>query len=174
MATAYTSGRTTVSIQDTTTNPLDLTTITDAFSKQYIQNWASGTGANQQQVKWHDQITLTSGSNVVLDLDATATAGGAVLCNNGMGNCTFAKIKEIFIYLSTATAGYEILVGAGSAPIVRFTNAETVQAGGMMLKIDPVDGIAVTAGTADLLKIDNTSAGSVTFDIFISGTGTVA
>ena len=40
------------------TNALDLTTPSDALSRDYTITFANGTGANQANMWWHDQRTL--------------------------------------------------------------------------------------------------------------------
>lgn len=178
MAIGYTSGKLTVTVRDIQTNGLDLTTLTDDLNKSWVQNWTSGTGANQQQIHWHDTVTLSSSGSLVLDLNTVALAGGAAHCNNGFGDCNFAKVKQLIIVVATVTSGYKLEVGAGDTPVPILKDEASdiveVPAGGALVLTSPVDGFTVTAATADLLKINNPSAGSVTFDIFISGTGTVA
>lgn len=177
MPLSYTGGRTLVTIRDTLKNALDLTELVDDLNKTWQHNWADGTGANQQQIHFHDTVTLSSGASLVLDLNTAALAGGATHAHNGFGNCNFTKVKQIFIRVTTETAGYRLEVGGGSNPVPLFKDASdkaVVGAGGMLLISSPVDGVTVTAGTGDLLLIANPSAGAVTFDIFISGTGTVS
>lgn len=172
----YVSGRIRTILEDTLTNVLDLVTLTSAHNKTYTQTWTTGTGANQQQISWSDTVTISNGGTLLLDLSTTATAGGAVHCNNGMGDCNFAKVKQILINVATLTTGYKITIGGGDTPLALFDNASDklpIKAGGHFTYIDPVDGITVTSATDDLLLIANPSAGSVTFDIFISGTGSI-
>lgn len=175
MSLSYQSGKITVSFRDILKNVLDLTELTDDLNKTWTQSFASGTGADQAQIHWHDQITLNSGASLTLDLDTTAQ-GGDQYCNNGFGDCKFTKVKAVLVKLSTATAGYKLEVGGALNPVPLFKDTSDiaiVQAEGFLLLTAPVDGVAVTAGTGDLLKLNNPSAGAVTFDIVLIGTGTV-
>jgi hypothetical protein len=172
----YTSGKVTISIRDILKNVLDLTSLTDELNKSWVKEYVTGTLANQAQIHWHDTVTLSSAAVLLLDLQTTALAADAVHCNNGFGDCNFTKVRELLIVLTTVTSGFYLKVGGGSNPVPLFSDASDiakVKAGGHLLLGDPVDGTTVTAATGDLLKIENASAGSVTFDIFLLGTGTV-
>ena len=177
MALTYISGTTTVQLKDTQRNSLDLSVITDALSKSWVQTWVAGTTANAVQVNWHDKITLTSGQATILDMNNTTTGTSAVALNNGFGAVQFAKVKKVFLKLDTATAGYSLDIGGGDTPLALFADSASdkinVGAGGMFLVTDPVDGITVVDGTSDLLLISNPSAGAVVFDVCIAGTGAI-
>jgi hypothetical protein len=153
-------------------NTLDLSAVTDAVAKTETNTYANGTGANQVQVQWHDQRTLLTTAGETLDL--TALAGGA------FGTANFGKVKELIIKLVTATSGYRLQVGdaAGTAnkwtaPFADPADIITPGAGGILHLSSPVDGWTVD-GTHKLLLIYNPSGGSVVFDIYIAGTGTMA
>lgn len=128
---------------------------------------ANGNLANQANQVFSDQRTLTGSTSEELDL------AGSLL--DAFGNTiTFTKIKAIIISAAAANGG-DIEVG-GSA-----TNGfnDWVGAVGDLVKVKPggafaiiapdLNGYAVTAATADLLKINNADAGSATYDITIVG-----
>jgi len=156
-------------------NILDLATVRDTLAISWEQTLTNGDAANKAQVQWHDERTLNAGASESLDL------AGALSC--AFGVVTFTKIKGIAIRVTTATANYSIQVGGGSdgkgtnAVATLFGAADDVlkiQASGMLLLTAPVDGYAVTAGSGDILRVHNPSAGAVTYQIAIWGTGSVA
>jgi hypothetical protein len=158
-------------ITNTYANALDLGTVTDNTGVTSTDTIANGTGANNAQVLWHDQRTLTTATGDDLDL-----AGGLT---NAFGTVTFTKIKGLFIEVTTATTGYRLQVGAdASNPVSTLfgdaTDLLVVQAGGQLLLTAPVDGYTVTGATGDILQIYNPSGGSVTYKIMIIGEGSIA
>ena len=156
----------------TYTNAQDLSTPSDALSLTGTNTFTNGTGANQANVVWHDQRTLSSTTSEDLDLAASlaSTLGGTI---------TFTAIKAIYIEVTTTTASTVVEIGAASAnqfigPLKHSSDIASIGGGGVFLVSSPVDGWTVTAGTGDLLKINNTSAHSATYKIVIVGIGTVA
>lgn len=135
---------------------------------QNVINLANGTGANQASQLFTDQRTLGISANEELDL-----AGG--LTNAFGATITFTKIKAIIVSAAAANGG-DIQVG-GSATngfndwVGAVGDLVAVKPGGAFAIVAPdVNGYAVTAGTADLLKIANTDgAASATYDITIIG-----
>lgn len=130
----------------------------------------NGTGANQANMVFVDQRTLAASTAEDLDLSGTALtdAFGAAIA--------FTKIKAIIIK-AAATNVNDVQVGgdasAGIASI--FGNVAdfiNVKPGGMFAVVAPdATGYALTATTADLLQIANSSSGtSVVYDIIIIGT----
>jgi len=135
----------------------------------YRKSWslASGTGANQADKIFHDQRTLAASATEDLDLAGVLTdVFGAAL--------TFARIKAVLIHaLPTntnnvnvtrpATNGVPLFLAAGDGIPVR--------PGGAFCWISPdATGVAVTAGTGDLLTLTNSGAGtSVVYDVIIIG-----
>jgi hypothetical protein len=150
--------------------------ITDVLSwaQAVAETYADGVGANKAQVMYHARRTQAGSSGAVENLDL---AGGLV---NGFGTITFTKIKFIWIHVRTLTTAYNLLVGgAASNPVVGLfgdaaSDKQKICAGGQWFISSPVDGITVTAGSADILAIDNPSAGAVEYDIVIVGEGSIA
>ncbi|MCL5105670.1 MAG: hypothetical protein M1133_16380 [Armatimonadetes bacterium] len=161
----------TVRARNTYTNALDLANVVDSFDMSFSDTLANGAGANQAQVVWHDRRSLLTTATEELDL-----AGALV---NAFGTVTFTKIKGIIIDVRTVTTGYRLLIGGAAANAFETWLGAAgdkirIDAGGMFCLTSPVDGYTVTAGTGDILKIDNPSGGTVEFDIYIIGTGSVA
>ena len=127
---------------------------------------ATGTGANQADVLWHDTRTLTATSE---DLDLAGSLTDAF-----GDTVTFVKVKGILIHNKSTTATEILAVGgAASNQLINWVanNSDIVNIGpdGVLLLWSPVDGYAVTASTGDLLKIDSGSD-TITYDIVIIGT----
>lgn len=150
-------------------NVIDLTTVADDLKTTPFK-WAitSGTGANQADLLWHDQRTLTASSTEDLDLRGTLTnAFGSTVSN--------ARVKGIIIKASSSNTNNVLVGGASSNQFVNWvsdaTDVVVVRPGGCFMLMAPDStGYAVTAGTGDLLKIAN-SAGttSVVYDIIVIG-----
>lgn len=152
-------------------NSLDLTTVTDRLQPIITETYADGTGANKAQVTFHDRRTLATTTAEELDL------AGSLKC--AFGTVTFTKIKAMIIRVVTTTAGYRLEVGGAAANafetfLVAAGDAIKIGAGGTLMLTSPVDGFAVTADTADLLKIYNPSGGEIIYDIILIGEGSVA
>ena len=128
---------------------------------------ASGTGAGQADLLWYDTRTLAASTPEDLDLAGVLTdAFGTTL--------TFAKIKGLVIVAAAANTNTINVTrpAANGVPIfLAAGDGVPVLPGGEFRWSAPGAGVAVTAGTGDLLTITNAAAGtSVTYDVFIVGT----
>lgn len=138
-----------------------------AYGKSY--SLLDGTGANQANQVFSDTRTLAASASEELDLNGTA------LQNAFGANIAFTKIKAIIIEAAAGNTN-DVLVGGAAANAVASifgdpTDVLKVKPGGLVVLTAPnVNGYAVTANTADLLKIAN-SAGTtgVTYSIVIIG-----
>lgn len=143
-------------------NPQDLL----AFRKSLP--FANGTGANQADKRWSSPgRSLTTTASESLDLATTS----ANLIDYRGNTITFARLKVIAIFNNGPNS---IQVGAGSNPITSLWGAAgdilTIRTGGLFLAAAPdATGYVVTASTADVLRILNTAAGTITYDIALVG-----
>ena len=152
-------------------NTLDQETVQSALkatTKRTI-TYTSGTGANQVNAMWSDDITLTTTASTTLDLEALT---------NAYGTLTFTGIKELYVWNTTTNSGYRVVVGAADAnqftgPLGSATDTVQVNENGLLHLSAPVTAFTVD-GTHSDLKIANPSGGSCTVRIVIVGTGTVA
>lgn len=157
----------TVRLAATLTNPLDLSTPTDALVQAARLIYTSGSGLNQANMSWHDQRTLTASATEDLDL-----AGS--LSNAFGATQTFARIKLVMVAAATANTNNVNVTRPASNGVPLFLAASDgipVRPGGVFLWAAPdATGVAVAAGTGDLLTFTN-SAGStsVTYDVVIIG-----
>ena len=154
-------------IRGTQTNALDLSSTVDTLNQLWEQAFANGTGINQANKVWADTRSINSASNETLDLAGSLVdAFGTTL--------TFTKVKGIFIR-SRSTNTTALTVSAASAPIVGLFGDDTadtllIQPGDIWMRIIPsAAGLAVTATSADGLKIANASGAAATYDIVIIG-----
>lgn len=146
---------------------LDLGTAGFNPSMNSAFSFADGSGANQANQIFTDQRTLAGSTSEELDLSGGLTDVYANVI-------AFTKIKAIYIK-SAATNGGDLDVG-GSATngfndwVGAVGDLITIKPGGAFVIVAPdAAGFAVTAATADLLKIANADAGSATYDITIIG-----
>jgi len=147
---------------------LDVGAATYPLNLNAQYNFADGTGANQANKVFTDTRTLSASAAESLDL-----AGGLV---DAFGvTLTFTRIKAIIV---TAAAGNTNSVqvtrpASNGAPLfMAASDGMALTPGAMLAAVFPdATGIAVTAGTGDLLTFTN-SAGStaVTYTVVIIGT----
>lgn len=161
------SAKLVTSLVATLTDPLDLSTPADALDYVKRVTLTSGTGANQGDMMWHDQRTLTASATEDLDLAGVLT--------NAFGDTqTFARIKAVIVYAATANTNNVNVTRPASNGVPLFLAAGDgipVRPGGLFQWVAPdATGVVVTASTGDLLTFTN-SAGStsVTYDVIIIG-----
>jgi len=164
---AATSLTSTVSVKATSrmVNSLDLSSAVDLATLDASLNFTSGTGNNQTSVIYHDTRTLADGATENLDL-------AGVLTNPFGSTVTFTKVKVIVFKNMSATQTFS-LGGAASAQFVNWVGDATdiinVPPGGCFVISAPLAGFAVTATSADLLKVANSAGAEADYKIMILG-----
>lgn len=159
----------TVQIASTYKNLLDLGTPTDSFLKKVLIELSNGTGANANDLMWHDQRTLAASGTEDLDL-----AGGLTNPLTGAA-MTFVELRAILVFAASANTNNVVISRPASNGVPLFSaagDALPIPPGGVFIWSCPADGkVTVTAGTGDLITVTN-SAGStsVTYDAVILGT----
>lgn len=131
-----------------------------------ILDLTSGTAAGKADVVFSDTRTLAASATESLDL-------AGVLIDVFGATASFAKVVALYVKAASANVNDVVLGGAASngfvAPFGSATDTIKVKSGGALLLMAD-GGYAVTAGTADLLKVTNGSSGTpVTYDIVIIG-----
>ena len=150
------------------TDALDLSTIRDSSAVSASLSMATGTGNNQVDLIWHDQLTLASAANDVLNLNALART------IYGTSNpINLVKVKAILVVNAATAAGEDLTIGANATtpflgPLGGTTPTIKCEAGSPLLLVNYVDGWS-TSG-ANNLKIVNSGASSNTYKIVIAGT----
>lgn len=129
-----------------------------------------GTLGNQADILWMDERTIASASNDDLDLSgALSDAFGETVAA--------AELVAVFVInapRSGAANTTDLTIGGGSNPVTGFLGGTTPTVGpikprGVFLIASPdAAGVgAVTASTADILRIANSSGASATYQIAI-------
>lgn len=161
----------TLSILSTLTQAIDLVTSTSPLAYPLTYEWDSGTAADQADRVWSDTRTIAASGTDDLDL-----AGGLT---DVFGNViTFARVRALAI-LADPTNANNLTIGnaatnpwgGGSTPYGAAATTTRATPDMLHLYISPTaTGMAVGAGTADVLRIANSGAGtSVTYTIIIIG-----
>jgi hypothetical protein len=129
--------------------------------------WENGTGTDQADLMWSDQVTIAASGTLDLDLNGGLTDALGVAAN-------FAGVKTLLIVAAAGNTN-DVIVGAApsnafATPFGAATHTVRVRPGGMMLLEHDGTGFAVTAGTGDILRLANGGGTTaVAFDIFIIG-----
>ncbi len=154
-----------LTINATHTKVADQRTLTDPIQMLLNATLADGTGAGKANKVFYDERTLTTGATEDLDLAAALTDGfGATI--------TMTKVRLIAIKAAAANTT-ALTVGNGTNPFIFLgAAAHTVilDANDAFILYKPgTNGIAVTAGTGDILKVANGSGASATYQVLIVG-----
>ena len=155
---------------------LDLSTPTDQvtfgqnnFDQMLTSITGIGTGSSQANQWFHDERSILTTANDDLDL-----AGG--LTSSFGETITFAIVKILVVAIDTPDGSKKLRVGPQAV-----ANAWQGPWGGTgatvytdvldwaVLVNDKWTGIAVTAGTGDILRLNNPTGGTVIYRIFIAG-----
>lgn len=139
----------------THTEDKDLTTPKETFSNILFQ-LTSGTGDDQIDLVYHDQLTGTN----TLDLYGGLTDSFGTTLN----------FEEVRLILVQSVSGAVTVGGDGGADTFASwcgsdTDTVTVPAGGVMLLYSPTDGTYAAGSANDQLKLVGT-----TYNIYIGGT----
>lgn len=139
--------------------------ITDAFERSVQADFANGNGLNQAANVYTARRTLGSGANENLDLSG-------VLLNPLGASIALTKLKALVINASRAnTTNLTVTRPASGAPfLLASADGFVLTPGGIFVLVDPsAAGIAVTAGTADLVNVANAAGASAIYDVYIIG-----
>lgn len=159
------STRLSVQIAALLRDTLDLSTVRDDLEKIFTIDMATGSGSGQANQAWHDARSIASGATDSLDL-----AGVLV---NGLGQTvTFTSIKAVIIKFGSGNTTVVSVTRPASngAPIfAAAADAIPYAANGLFVWCNPNAGIAVTAGTGDLVDLVNAAGAAATYEIVIIG-----
>lgn len=134
---------------------------------EMLLSMVSGTSDSQSDTVWSDTRTLTATSEE-LDL-----AGSLPAPLDPSGTVTFAEVTILAIRNKSTTSTEILAIGGAAANhfvnwVANSSDIVNIGPNGVMLLTSPIDGYAVTAGSADKLKID-AGADTITYDILIVG-----
>lgn len=148
----------------------DLGDVVSTMTRSYSAALTDGTAAGKADKVFHDTRTLAASATEDLDL------AGVLLDPLGVA-LTFARVKGLIIVAAAANVNNVIVGGAAAngfvSPFGGATHTVTVRPGATLALVAgsaDATGYAVTPGTADLLKVANSGAGStVTYDVIVIG-----
>jgi hypothetical protein len=159
-----------VSLRADLSSALDLGTAVFGTNLARGQNFDPGTGAGQVDKIFTDTRTIAISGSEDLDL-------AGVLLDAFGATITFARLKAVLISAAPGNTNNVIVGGVASGLATMILPTATGQVvvrpgGGVCFWCGGADatGYVVTSGTADLLHVANSGAGtSVTYDIAILG-----
>jgi hypothetical protein len=149
-------------------NSLDQSAPRDALHAVWAQKWTWGTGANQANVLFHDQVTLTDGGNSTLDVYASGTLVDA------FGNpLTLNAIKLLAIRNNSPDSALEVGGGASLDLLIFGSTSDKIiiPSGGFNIWSCPTAAGIVTTTNKNLLLTDDGTgaAGDKNIDVIILG-----
>jgi hypothetical protein len=157
-----------LTVRATMNESLDLKTRQAALAFSRSIALDNGTGANQADKVFDDIRTINASSNDDLDL-------AGVLVDAFGATFTLARVKGLFVAADAGNVN-NVVVGAAAAnqfvgPFGAATHTIALRPGGFFaICCADATGWPVTAGTADLLRIANSGAGTaVIYSIVILG-----
>ena len=154
------------------TSALDLSTVYDSASLSYAVDIATGTAINTADYIWHDRRSVTTGANDDIDLTSSTTRS---IFGTSVPQ-VFARVKAIIIKNNATATGEELQIDSSVAAsflgwcVASTTAKAQIGPNSMLVLSNLCDGWAVTATTADIIRITNTGATTISYDIIIIGT----
>lgn len=149
------SGSTKFGIDTAQTSVLDDRTVSDSLSLTRKTDWTDGTGADQAEFQFHDERTLGTSANEVIDLADAANA-----LKDAYGNSmNLSAVKALIIHNKSGN-GASMTVGPpasnGWVTAMAASDLITIPDGGTFcIEAPTAAGYAVTAATGDLFTITN-------------------
>lgn len=127
----------------------------------------NGTSSGLADLVFADNRTLAASANEELDLAGVLSTLGDTV--------TFVRVKAIYIKAAAGNGGNIVVGGAAPngflGPFADASDQIEIPADGFVMLAAPLAGWAVTAGTGDLLRIENSDgAAAGVYDIAIVGT----
>lgn len=160
----------TVALDVQQTLALDLSIVQAPVQKNYGASLINGVAAGQADKIWHDQRTLGASANEDLDLN------GATLLDAFGAALAFVRVKGVIISAAAANPNPITIGGAATNGFVSWVGSATdkvsVRPGATFALIAggaDATGYAVTAATADLLRITAGAGGNHTYDVIVFG-----
>jgi hypothetical protein len=152
--------------------PPSFNKVVGALSYAKSLGFSTGAGASQMDRLFAAQrVIAASGTD---DLDLNGTALQDVLNQN----LALVRVKLIAVFAASSNTN-NVVVGAAASnqfvgPFGAATHTLSIPPGGAFMIVSPTAaGWAVTAATADLLRVANGGAGTpVTYDVIIGGSST--
>ena len=151
----------------THTGASDLSTASETFDTLLNWTFTDGDAADKMDALYVERRSLAASGSEDLDL-----AGGIT---NTFGEVlTLTKVRMLIVRPNSTNLNTISVGGAAANGFAAWSGATnhtvTVRAGGTLMLLAPdATGYAVTAGTGDLLTIQNDGTNGVSYDIYIGG-----
>ncbi len=165
------SGKVSLTIQLTETNAQDLTTPRDELTLSKTRTITSGTGADQCDLLWHDQRTLTNGATEALDFQGGSLTGafGAVTFDKVKGICVLNYSTENAIKLGAAAANAIGLFDNTSDILLLPAASATDKPSVFLIEAPAALGIATTTNGTLKVAHGGTTTNTITYEIAVWG-----
>lgn len=158
----------TADLEAMVTNPLDIEARSSSIKRLQRLSLGNGTGAGLADLSWSDRRTLGPSATEDLDLAGLLTGPfGATI--------TFARIRALLVVTDPANVN-NVVVGGQAVngwlgPFGALAHTIAIQPGDFLLQTARgATAWPVTAGTADLLRVANSGAGTgVEYEIVLIG-----
>lgn len=137
----------------------------NSLSKSYISEVTEGTSADQADVVFHANRSLTAAASEDLDLSGSLT-------DPFNATVSLARVKRLVIRNNSTTGTLTIGGAASAAWAGPFSSGGTATIGPECVFVcerKDATGYPVTAGTGDKLKILNNGGTTSTYDIVVVG-----
>ena len=160
----------TLKFQTLFTDPADLSTPTDSLVQDYSINLATGTGAAQADMIFHDQRTLADAAVDTLDLYAS----GSLLDPLGVA-LTMAELKLLYIHNTSTTNSLTIGPHANAVDMFADNTSDImiIPPEGKFLWTSPsAGGLDLTTDKNLVLTHDSTDANDLIYNIIVIGSDT--
>lgn len=156
-----------VTVTGELTNTTGLTTASAPLVSRAFQDFANGVGANQANVIWTSSRTLATATTEDIDL-----AGGGLTDAFGVAVAPVKLRAVVIVSTATNTTNLTLFGDANSVPILSTAaTTTTLQPGGIYVMTWPATaGVAVTAGTGDIIQVANAAGATATYKIIVIGT----
>jgi len=138
-----------------------------ALSEIFNTDLLSGVAANQADVLYSTQATILTAATLSIDLK-----GGGLFDPFGVA-INPVKLKALYIKSAVGNTTILTLLGTANAVPILGTVATTMALlpGGVFLyTAPPLAGVAITAGTGDIIQIVNAAGASAVVNVIILGT----
>lgn len=159
----------TARVNYTYTNVKTLGDVSQTATASYSQVMNNGTSNDQSDLAYSTQLTINAGLNTTLDL-------AGALTNEFGTTLTFVEITSVYIDLpsSVTNQASSVTIGDATAPVplgfLGTTPRWQLPKGGVFFVANPTAGWAVTATSADGLKIlNNDGVNAAVMNIVITG-----
>ena len=151
-------------VLETLTLGVSSASLQDQFLPAY--SFSNGNGSNQVQLHWE-------AANVTLAASASTTYTLSALTDSLGRTVAFSKVMLMILQVITLTAGDYLTVGAAAShPWTAYLGGTTpteIVYDLLVRAVAQTDGLTVTSGSSDQLKITNSGSNSITFSIGFVG-----